>query len=384
MVCDRCYTLTGYISSGFCGCSNCDKCNRCCGMPPHCNSVTIEWTVAVQGSEPPYVTSCCAGRALTTNQYKDNNVYNQFFELIKKHNKKNENKNIVFQSNPLEMKFFDKIKFEKQKNENFLFEFSSKISKSDNKWTYHRENDSLCAGKNYNFAYWTGTRWFFLKNKNNFSFDKIDCKKPFYIVFDNFLETIKTNNDFYDLNLKNICLNQKNNFIFTSDILKIKKNKFNFSDHKNNIYLSAQEICECPQTGYCYSFTSTLTRTGNGCGFCRDKIRQPKCWYSIGTVGGGTINTTQYSDPFINGVYLVEPFLLDGLSIQIAIQTTLCGSLCVADVTAKIISSCPLCHFNSGKFSKNFRHTENYQKNLIEKRKQNRNVLSKKTLRSFI
>lgn len=384
MACDRCYTLTGYIGSGFCGCSNCDKCNRCCGVPPNCDSVTIEWTIAVQGSEPPYIYSCCAGRNLPIYENKNNNVYNQFFELLKKYNKKDENKNIAFQSNPLEMKFFEKIKFKKQKNENISFDFFSKINKNDKKWKYYREKDNSCVGENYNFAYWTGTNWIFLKNKNNFCFDKINCKKPFYVIFNDFLEIIKTNNDFFDLKLKNICLSHKNNFIVTSDVLKAQNNKMNYLNDNNISLISELVDCTLPQTGYCYSFTSTFTRTGSGCGFCRDRIRQPTCWYSIGTVGGGKINTTQYSDQWIDRVVIYEPKLLDGFSIQLGIKTTLCGSLAVSDVTAKIISSCPLCHFNSNKLLKSFRHNSDYQKKLIEKRRQNRNVLNGKKLKKFI
>jgi hypothetical protein len=239
----------------------------------------------------------------------------------------------------------------------------------------------LCAGKNNNFAYWTGTRWFFLKNKNNFCFDKIDCNKPFYVIFNDFLEITETNNDFFDLRLKDICLDSKNNFIVTSDVQK--NNKFNFLNNQDSTSLS-EEICLCPQTGFCYTFIGTLIRTGSGCGFCKDK-KQPKCWYSIATVGGGTIKTTQYSDPFIKSIYIPYPSknLLDGLSVQVAIQTTLCGSLCVAEISAKIISSCPFCHFNNNHYSKNFRHSAFYQKSLIERRRQNRSDLNKKKLKRF-
>ena len=379
MACDKCYPITGFRPSNFCGCSNCDKCNRCCPVRK-CNSVTLTWSVLVQGYTGN-ISTCCSPSNLQLNDYKEKNIYNQFFKLIKNFNNNNKNKNIFFQTNPFELKIYQQIKHKKENNKKSLFNFISKaykFSDQKTKWFYCKKNSDyfdFYFEKNFNFVYWTGSNWIYLKNKNNFILDKIDCKKPFFVVFNKNLEIIKTNNDFFNLKLKKICLNYKDFFVFKNKKNKIKNIKSEFFGIQANI---ASSICDCPQESFCYSFSTTITRLGDGCGFCYSQAGLDCLVHRLVTVGGGELVTTQYSDDYIAGLTIVNNNLKDGTPVLYGPYTTICGSLCVGEITITAKSGCPVCHLNP-----TFRYNPEYQKYFLERRKQFKEILNEKTLRKL-
>ena len=355
--CDNCYRVTGLASSGGCGC-NCDECRRCCGIRK-CSSLTFTFTVMdavclAQGG-------CGASTPLHLLETKEKqNYYNYFFDYVKNYSSKKS------RINPFLKKGFDILKSKKIKNNNKEYFFDSQVKKfnflENNKthWFYLKKyknyfDNYFYNTKTLNLVLWNGKKWVDLKNNRNFIFKNLNHKsKPFFLIFDNNLNVLQSDNEFY--------LNKKIDFL----ICELNKKVKNISEIKSSVRKNiksnssffgnyfAYSLGSCPDCNHspeyctiCYSFNVTLTRLGSGCGFCRNKSGISRL--VITSVGGGCTNFGNYSDPFIecsshSDSGCISNFdTADADSVAPTILLSDCGLSCGLYVRMTGISSCALC-----------------------------------------
>ena len=402
--CDNCYPGTGTPVS-FCGCSQvCDpnNCRRCCPVAK-CSTVTLTFSITDPASyaeklsslpvavDIPEIVDPSRPILSILDTKEKNNLYNVFFDFLKKINKNNiPLKNVG-------TKFSKLIKKKEKIHGDNFFSFSGRVKNfninndSSVKWFYFKEKNSYLnyfknIGRKLNYFYWSGKNWINVNSEKCFLLKHhISLKEPFYVIFDDNFDVVSTSNVyFYDKNINFLIAEENENlkdFVFVDKhIFKEKNIEINFLGKQiNEEQLALGSSCPCGSISYTISVT--LSRKGAGCGFC--KASSAINLYGIALVGYGCYKISEYSDTYIKCVDVTNtgssptpPCIYhlnsgDSSNPPVVVTFNDCGLQCglIAELTN--ISDCPKCRFYSA-FNLNsdlVNRRQQYKKYLQENKK---------------
>lgn len=376
-VCPKCYPCSRPRASGFCGCSNCDPCNRCCGLAYGCTSVTF--TIYVSNSPN------CFGSGGFAFEENIESQHDVFFEKIKNYNSKLENKMSVGIS-PFENKKFDFLKKQKKTNLKncYFLNTNSKTYLFDDdykkKWFYHRKSffyDFLLKNKKLNYFFWDSKKWICVHKNKDYDLKPSNYSFPFYVIFDDKLNLIKSDNNYLQKN------NFKHCFFEDKKELNCFLNKKNFSINLKNdqsaFFGLVKQINDyCTPKEICYTFPVTFSvPDGNGCGLCCPFV-DLNCM-TLFSIGGTCIQRTDYSDEY---VYLEGPLsgdTPDHFAFAACVKLTECGQQQGLVVAPYVVANCPCPYYSPCNPDPNMRCAPTpYKKNILSLRNQYKKILQGK------
>lgn len=364
--CPKCYPCSMPRASGFCGCGNCDPCNRCCGQPTACS--TISFTVYV--SNIPN----CFGSGNFSPYEKTKNQYNDFYKKVKNYNYFKD-KNLPYVKNPINSSKHNYLKTSKKENpiESLKLNQNSKIftlnETNSLNWIYYKKTNfyDFYNNKKINYYTWDGNNWFFVTKNKDYKLKKQNTKIPFYVIFDDNLNLIKTDNPILNnYNFKSIFENNVDKKYIISTEVEPVKDKTNISN--SSVFHRQQLNDYCTPAQICYTFNVTFSAVDpDGCGICCAFV-DINCM-AVFSVGSGCITRTNYSDEYVYLDGLVSVDVPDGIGFSSCVQFTECGQQQGLYASPYSTANCPCPFYSVCNPDPNLRCAPNpYNKNIHELR----------------
>lgn len=330
-ICPKCYPVSNPTNfpNGICGCIGCDPCNRCCG-PPVIPCTEVTFTVLVSNSA-----ECAFGGSFN---YRDKvkNKYENFYEKVKNYNYL-KNKKLLRTENPINSSIYNSLKTPKKENtiEDFKLNQNSKIftlsETNSSNWLYYKKTNfyDFYNNKKVNYYTWDGNNWFFVTKNKDYKIRKQNTKIPFYVIFDDNLNLIKTDSPLLNnYNFKSIFENNiDNNYVVSTGVEAVKE-KTRVSN--TPVYHQQQYHSSCLHpVEICYTFDVTFSVVDpDGCGVCcpfYSTIFDFGWWCGVYSIGSGCITRTDYSDENIYMYGPVSEDIFDGNPMVANFQLTQCG-----------------------------------------------------------